>query len=177
MLDKKRINEAQSNLKRYLTEGLIKEIKIKDSRVQNILLNNCHESLKVAELLNNGNYSNLWTIVTSYYSMYYAANAVLYGIGYKVGEQISHKVTADALIVYVMSKLEVSFLEDYEEAKEEALELSKNRASELVEDFDRERSKRSRFQYSTTEMVLKSKAQTSLVRAKKFIAEMEKLLS
>ncbi len=176
MLDKNRIKEAQSNVTRYLSEGIIRKAQFKNPSVKKILIDNCNESLKVAELLFKNNNSNLWTIVTSYYAMYYISNAVLYNLGYKVGEQISHKVTADALLVYVREKLKQSLFEDYEEAKAEALELSGNRANELLEDFDRERSKRSRFQYTTTEIALKSKAQTSLERAKKFIAEMEKLL-
>lgn len=177
MLDKKRIQEAQSNVRNYLADGLMKKVAMKDQVATKILLNNSHESLKIAELLDKDNHSNLWTIVTSYYAMYYIAKAVLYEFGYKVGEQISHKVTADALIVCVMPKLTASLLAEYEEAKEEALELSGNKAHEMIESFDLERDKRSRFQYSITEVVLKSKAQTSLARAKKFIAEIEKLLN
>lgn len=108
--------------------------------------------------------------------MYYISNAVLYYLGYKVGDKISHKVTADALIVYATKKLKESLLEDYEEAKSDALEISGNKAEALIEHFDFEREKRSRFQYSTSETALKSKAQTSLERAKKFVFEMKKLL-
>jgi len=108
--------------------------------------------------------------------MYYIANAVLYDLGYKVGDKVSHKVTADALIVYATKKLKESLLEDYEEAKADALEISGNKADSLIEHFDFEREKRSRFQYSTSEIALKSKSQTSLVRAKRFVFEMKKLI-
>ena len=138
MLDKKRIEEARNNANRYLTEKLITKVDFINPSIKQILLNNCYESLRVAELLNNGNHSNLWTIVSSYYSMYYIANAVLYEIGYKVGEQISHKVTSDALIAYAMQKLKQSLLEDYEEAKAEALEISGNKANEIMENLSKD---------------------------------------
>src|SRR3989344_3145813 len=174
MLDKKRIDEAKRNINAYLREGKVIKISFKDNSIKKILVDNSDESLRVAELLNKGDNSNLWTIVCSYYAMYYISKAVLYEIGYKIGEEISHKVTADALIVYVTDKLKKSLMEEYEEAKEEALELSGNKANELLDDYDREKNKRSRFQYSLTETALKRKANTSLERAKKFILEMKK---
>jgi len=176
MLSKERINEAKGNVSRYLKEGMLKKITIKEPSVGKILVNNCNESLTVAESLSKSNMSNLWVIVCSYYSMYYIANAVLYEFGYKVGDKVSHKVTADALIVYAIKRLKESLLEDYEEAKSDALEISGNKAEMLIEHFDFEREKRSRFQYSTSETALQSKAQTSLERAKKFVFEMKKLL-
>lgn len=149
MLSKERVNEAKTNVSQYLKEGMLKKITIKESSVGKILINNCNESLTIAESLSKSNMSNLWVIVCSYYSMYYIANTVLYNLGYKVGDKISHKVTADALIVYATKKLKESLLEDYEEAKSDALEISGNKAEELIGHFDFEREKRSRFQYST----------------------------
>jgi hypothetical protein len=105
------------------------------------------------------------------------ANAVLYHFGYKVGDKISHKVTADALIVYAKNKLKKSLLEEYEEVKEEALEIVGLKAEEIIELFDLERIKRSRVQYSTTEQAKNEKAKTSLERAKRFVFEMEKLIN
>lgn len=104
--------------------------------------------------------------------MFYIANAVLYKLGYKVGSKIAHKVTADALIVYIKNKLTSNLLEDYEIANEEAMAISDN----IMQNFDLERLKRSKFQYETTEEIKQGKAETSLNRAKEFIAEMEKLL-
>lgn len=176
MLDKKRIDEAVKNVKFYLQEGMLKKSGVKEESIMRLLLANCKESLKVAEILFNNDYSNLWTIVCSYYSMYYIARAVLYGLGYGTGENRTHKVVSDALIVYVRDKLKESLIEDYEESKDEALEISGNKADELLEDFDFERAKRSRFQYSATEVVMKAKAKTSLERAKRFVFEMEKFL-
>lgn len=176
MLDAKRIKEAESNVRSYLAEGLIKKVSKPDLRVKNVLIKNSEESLKVAETLFKNEYSDLWTIVCSYYAMYYVANAVLYTTGYKVGDRVSHKVTADALIVYVRNKLKDSLIEDYEEAKHQAMEIAGLKADELVEYFDYERIKRGRIQYSTTEEVKRAKAKTSLERAKTFVFEMKKLL-
>jgi uncharacterized protein (UPF0332 family) len=176
MLDEKRVNEAHDNVKMYLADNMLEKSKITDQRITNIWVCNHKESLKVASLMLENSYSSLWAIVCSYYSMYYLANAVLYRLGYKVGDKVSHKVTADALIVYVKDKLKSSFLEDYEEAKQEAMGIAGHKADELVESFDFERVKRNRIQYSTTETAKRAKAQTSLERARKFAFEMEKLL-
>ncbi|MCX6748786.1 MAG: HEPN domain-containing protein [Candidatus Pacearchaeota archaeon] len=176
MLDKKRVEEAQANVRNYLNEGLLTKRGFEDI-VYNILVNNAKESLETANFLAKNNKSSLWIIVSSYYSMFYIANAALCKLGYKVGDKIPHKVTSDALIVYVKDKLKQSLLEDYEEMKEEALLLAKNKAEGLIEDFDRERGKRGFIQYKTKEPAKISKAETSLKRASEFMFEMEKLIS
>ncbi len=173
MLDEKRIKEAERNIKSYLEDGLIKKDTF-NSSVFSILLKNAKDSIDVSDFLLVNNKSDLWIIVAAYYSMYYFANAVIYRQGYKVGDKISHKVTSDALIVFVRHKLKRSLLEDYEKAQEEALASIK--ADSLLENFDKERDKRSRIQYETKEFELHSKARTSLARAKEFIFEMEKLI-
>lgn len=175
MLDKERLKEAENNVKSYLAEGLLKKAAM-NRQVMDILLKNAKESLRVAEQINQENLSELWVIVCSYYAMYYFANAVLLKRGYKVGEKIVHKVTADALIVYVRGKLKESLLEKYEETKEEALNIAGMKADSLIESFDLERSKRGKIQYKTIEIEKQSKAQTSLQRAKEFTRELEKLL-
>jgi uncharacterized protein (UPF0332 family) len=176
MLDERRIKEAEVNVKNYFREGLLKKVKKRDANVLRILRKNAEESLRTADLLLTGSYSTLWAVVCSYYAMYYIANSVLYSIGYKVGHRISHKVTSDTLIVYVKEKLRESLLEEFEDTQEEALEIAGLRADELVESFDLERLKRSRFQYEMSEEIKRSKAETSLGRAKKFVFDMEKLL-
>jgi hypothetical protein len=175
MLNEKRIKEAESNVKFYLSEGLLKK-EYFNTLVFNVLMANSNESIETATFLSNNKKSNLWIIVSSYYSMFYIANAVLYKFGYKVGDKISHKVTSDALIVYVRNKLKDNFIEDYEEIKEEALLIAKNKAEGLLEDFDSERKKRGFIQYQTKEVEKASKAETSLKRAKQFLYEMNSLL-
>ena len=175
MLSKERIKEAEINVKSYLEEGLLKKV-TGNTDVLNIFIKNARESLKVADELFQKNLSDLWIIVCSYYSMYYYANAILLKIGYKVGDKIVHKVTSDALIFYVREKLKESFIEEYEETKEEALNLAGIKADAIVESFDFERTKRNFIQYRTLEIQKKSKAKTSLQRAKEFALEIGKLL-
>ncbi|MEK6906855.1 MAG: hypothetical protein AABW81_04515 [Nanoarchaeota archaeon] len=175
MLDKRRIKEAEANVKSYLSEGLIKK-SLTNKKVVDILLKNSRESLIVAEEIYQKNLSDLGVIVCSHYSMFYIANAVLYKSGYKIGEKIVHKVTSDALIVYVRKKLKENFIEEYENAKDEALNLAGIKADSLLESFDLEKNKRSFIQYETEEVEKHSKAKTSLQRAKLFVKEMEKLL-
>ncbi len=117
MLDKNRVKEAENNVRSYLDEGLLKKAII-NKQVMNILLRNAKESLRVAEEVHQKELSELWVIVCSYYAMYYYANAVLLKFGYKVGDKIVHKVTSDALIVYIRGKLKESLIEEYEQAKE-----------------------------------------------------------
>ena len=175
MLDKNRIKEAEENVKSYLIEGLLKKT-VLNKQVRDILLRNAKESLRVAEEIHQLNLSDLWVIVCSYYSMYYYANAILLKLGYKVGEKIVHKVTSDAIIVYVRGKLREFLIEEYEEAKNEALNLAGLKADALIESFEFERNKRSLIQYKTIEIEKQSKAKTSLQRAKEFTREMEKLI-
>ena len=177
MLNEKRLKEAESNVKGYLEDGLIWKYKDPRQEILETYQRNYQESLGVAQKLFEQNLSNLWIIVISYYSMYYITNAVLYKIGYKIGSKVSHKVTADALIVFVRNKLKKNLLEDYEQAKEEALEIIGRKTDEIIESFDREMEKRSTFQYESTEEIKRTKANTSLERAKRFVFEMKKLLS
>ncbi|MEK6937425.1 MAG: hypothetical protein AABX04_00125 [Nanoarchaeota archaeon] len=173
MLTKERINEAESNVRSYLEDGLLKKA-VMNKPIIDILLRNAKESLRVAEEVQN--LSELWVIVCSYYAMYYYANAVLLKFGYKVGEKIVHKVTSDAVIAYIRKKLKESLIEEYEETKEEALNLAGMKADSLIESFEFERNKRRIIQYETIEIEKQSKAKTSLNRAKEFTKEMEKLL-
>ena len=175
MLTDKRIKEAESNVKSYIEDGLLKKA-IMDKQVINILLRNAKESLRVADEVYKQNLSELWVIVCSYYAMFYYANAVIFMLGYKIGDKIVHKVTSDALIVYVKGKLKESFIEEYEETKEEALNLAGLKADALIESFEYERNKRSLIQYKTIEIEKQTKAKTSLQRAKEFALEIGKLL-
>lgn len=175
MLDKKRVKEAEDNVRSYLEEGLLKKAAM-NKQVMNILLRNARESLRVAEEVHQKNLSDLWVIVCSYYAMYYYANAVLLKLGYKVGERVVHKVTSDAIIVYVRGKLKESLIEEYEQTKEEALNLAGMKADSLIESFEFERNKRGLIQYRTIEIEKQSKAKTSLQRAKEFAKEMDKLI-
>lgn len=170
------IKEAEKNIRQYMEDNLLFKYETFRSEVLDTYKRNYKESLDIAKKLFEENLSNLWVVVCSYYSMYYIANAVLYKIGYKIGSKVSHKVTSDALIVFVRNKLKKSLIKDYEEAKEEALDIIGIKTDEIISDFDKEMEKRSFFQYETTEEIKKSKAKTSLERAKRFVFEMENLI-
>lgn len=171
MLSNERIKEVEANVKSYLSDGLMKKESFK-SIVFETYMRNHRESLIAARRLFTENVSNLWVVVMSYYSMFYIANALLCKIGYKVGTKVAHKVTADALIVFVRNKLKNSLIEDYELASSEALELTDN----LLTNYDSERLKRSFFQYESTEEIKHAKAKTSLDRAEEFSKEIEKMM-
>ncbi|MBU4502304.1 MAG: hypothetical protein KKA79_06915 [Nanoarchaeota archaeon] len=112
MLDKRRIKQAQKNLSIYIEDRLIRKTKETREKILETYKRNCRESLEVAEKLLKEDVSYLWVIVGSYYSMYYITNAVLYHMGYKVGDKIVHKVTSEALIVLIKDKLKKKMLED-----------------------------------------------------------------
>ncbi|MEA3229998.1 MAG: hypothetical protein U9P44_03710 [archaeon] len=103
-------------------------------------------------------------------------NAVLLHIGYKVDSKIAHKVTCDSLIVLVLDKLRKELIEEYENMQNDAAEIESSRAEELIQNYEFERRKRSRFQYDMSEDIKHNKAITSLERAKEFIFEMKKLV-
>lgn len=175
MIDSKKRKQAKNNFDTYLGEGLIK--KSKNPIAQEMYTKNADMSINVAaDLLKSPLKPHLWTIVVSYYAMFYSANAVLLKLGYKVNNKIVHKVTHDALIVLVLDKLTDELLEEYEVAQQEAMELASVKAESVVEDYGFELDKRSRFQYNMLEEMKESKAKTSFERAKRFVFEMNRLL-
>jgi len=175
MIDDKRKKEAQSNFTRYLQEGLLR--KESNELAKSKYLENADLSLKVStELVQSQLKPYLWVIVTSYYSMFYMANAVLLHYGYKTQDRIAHKVTSDALIVLVLDRLKKELLEDYETMQKDALEIAGAKAESVIESYSLELDKRSRFQYDMLEQTKENKAQTSLKRASAFVFELKKLL-
>src|SRR3989338_1441676 len=175
MIDAERKKQAQQNLAQYLQDGLIK--KGKNETAKAMYLKNAETSLHLAEdCIRSSLKPYLWTVVISYYSMFYIANAVLLDLGYKTSHKIVHKVTNEALIALVMDKVKKGLLEEYESAKEDAMDLASIKSEEVIESYGLEMDKRSRFQYEMTESIQEQKAQTSLKRAKQFMFEMKKLL-
>jgi len=172
MVDKK---EARQNFAQYLQEGLLK--KEKNEIAKAMYMKNADLSLSLAgECMNSSLRPYIWVVVMSYYSMFYIANAVLLELGYKTGNKIVHKVTNDALIVLVLDKLKKGLLEEYETAKEDAMEIASIKSEEIIGFYSMELDKRSRFQYKMTESIQEQKANTSLKRARLFMLEMKKLL-
>ncbi len=122
----------------------------------------------------------LWVVNASYYSMFYMARALLESEGIKLKSEVSiHSLTFDAVInfFYLNGKLQKRLLEDFAESLEEASEiLGKQKADSLMEDYFFEKGKRAMFTYRTEEIVIKTKAKTSLERARKFIKEIKKII-
>jgi uncharacterized protein (UPF0332 family) len=201
MIEKERIEEAKRNVKQYLDEGLLR-IKDKDApKFVDFFMKNAESSLQTASILQEISdqqvlkstlkvgsdfESYLWVIVSSYYSMFYAATALLASQGMRVTGQIVHKVTADALIHFFVSNERLAkLLEQYEEAKEAGLELigreermksMQKKANELIVAYESERKKRSRFQYDIGVQAKRGYAQTSLERAREFVFEISKIV-
>ena len=201
MIEKKRIEEAQRNAKQYIDEGLLK-IKDKDApRFVGFFMKNAESSLQTASMLHeisdqqglkatlkvsNDFESYLWVIVSSYYSMFYAATALLASQGIRATGQIVHKVTGDALIHFFVSNEKLAkLLEQYEEAqavgleligREELMKSMQKKADELIVAYESERKKRSKFQYDIGVQAKRGYAQTSLERAKEFVFEIRKIL-
>jgi uncharacterized protein (UPF0332 family) len=170
MLDRKKAREDYSQ---HLADGLLKKERNETAKV--MYVKNADISIQLAdECMTSELKPHMWVVVISYYSMFYIANAVLLELGYRTGDRLVHKVTNDALIVLVTDRVRDGLLDEYEDAKDEALAIA--RAEEIVGLYGLERGKRSRLQYEMTESVKKEKAATSLLRAKRFLLEMKKLL-
>lgn len=170
-MDAKRIEKAKLNFNNYLVDSLITKTKF-NKIIYETYLRNSYESLKSAELLFKQKIP-LWTIVTSYYSMFYIANALIYLKGYKTKHKIVHQIINETLIALCLKDIHINLLQGYEEEKEKALGL----AETLLENYEYEKNKRSRFQYETTDEIKLSKAKTSLKRAKEFVTIIRKILS
>ncbi len=201
MIEKERIDEAKRNVKQYIDEGLLK-VKDKDAqKFVSFFMKNAESSLQTASILqeisdeailkntlkvSNDFESYLWVIVSSYYSMFYAATALLASQGTRATGQIVHKVTGDALVHFFVSNEKLAkLLEQYEEAQAVGLELigrdelmrrMQKKADELIIAYENERRKRSKFQYDMGVQAKRGFAQTSLERAKEFVFEISKIV-
>ncbi|MDA3836864.1 MAG: HEPN domain-containing protein [Nanoarchaeota archaeon] len=176
MIDEKRIKIAKRSFDRFLKEGLLK--REKNETAFQMYLNNADLSLKVAiKLLNDEKLKPyLWVIVSSYYSMFYMANAVLLNMGYRIGKESVHAVTNEALITLVLKNLRKELLSEYGKIMEDVLSISSSKATEIIKSYSNERNKRAIFQYEISEDIKERKAKTSVQRAKEFNFEMRKLL-
>lgn len=197
------MKKAESNVARYLKEGLLKK-DAENVQFSGFYMANAKTALLVAMHLQKlstdtetkkkngfpeGFECFLWVIVLSYYSMFYTANAALAKIKIKVGEKIAHKVTQDALIVYFIKnkRLAKYLLEEYESTKNEVLslmglteeELLKEfqvKAEGLIATFDYQRRKRGEFQYEIKTPAKENIAKLALERAERFIQEMTNII-
>jgi len=192
MRDDAKLNEAQSRVKQYLDNGVIKTKQQKE--FVDFFLSNAEKSLNSANALYDLSTDKdmqqktgyidfdgfLWVVNACYYSMFYMARALLEKEGIKIKSDLSvHAITFDAVIVffYINGKLQKKLIEDFADAKDEAGELlGKQKADQLIEDYFWEKGKRATFTYNTKEIVIKAKAATSIERAKRFNQEIKKIL-
>ncbi|MDO8622900.1 MAG: hypothetical protein Q7R52_01535 [archaeon] len=192
MLENKQIDEARRNAIKSISSGNI--IKTKESNYTDFFIKNAKDSLDSAKVLFDisvdekikntigiPNFNGfLWVINSSYYSMFYMARALLESIGVKIKTDESvHFLVFNALIYYFYSngKLEKHFIEDFENAQAESSEiLGREKAKEIISNYSSEKDKRAKFTYEIGEIAMKSKAETSLNRAKKFNEEVRKIL-
>ena len=64
-----------------------------------------------------------------------------------------------------------------EQIEEEATELAQLKSDSMIENFDFERGKRNKYQYSISDKIKYSKAQTSFKRAKEFVYAIEEIIT
>jgi uncharacterized protein (UPF0332 family) len=201
MIEKERLEQATRNLKTYISDGLLKTGDKDAAKFVDFFMSNAEASLRTASVLQEISdqetlkqtlkvgsdfESYLWVIVSSYYSMFYAATAILAKQGVRATGQIVHKVTADALIHFFASNEKLAkLLEQYEEAqtvglelvgREELMKRMQKKADELIISYEGERKKRSKFQYDIGVQAKRGYAQTSLERARLFVFEIRKLI-
>ncbi|MCX6816054.1 MAG: hypothetical protein NT120_04350 [Candidatus Aenigmarchaeota archaeon] len=198
-LDANEIRKIEGNVKAYLQDGILK----KDPSAKDLVgiyMQNAERSFATASLLLDISDSSelkkankmepdfetyIWVLVASYYSMFYAANALLAKSGLRTSEKIAHKATSDALVVYFIlnNKLAKSMYESYQESMSIAMDLTKQdmetfmkKAESLASALEDERRKRGKFQYNMKLEMKRSKAVTSLERAREFIKEIRTLV-
>ncbi len=192
MIDEKRLKEAESRIKQYISDGVIKS---KENPEQvDFFIKNAEDSIdsakalfelstdpKKQEFFGFTSFNGLlWVVNASYYGMFYMARALLENFGIKIKTDLSvHAVTFDAIIYYfyLNGKLQKEFLQDFIEAKEDAAELlGKQKADELIEEYFFEKNKRSTFTYNMGMALVQSKAKTSLERAQRFRRELKRII-
>lgn len=152
MLEEKKLKESGDRVKQYQNDGIVK--KGKPEYVE-FFLKNADDSID-------------------------SAKAMIESEGIKIKTNISiHGVTFDTLVsyFYLTGKLQKEFLYNFIEAKEDAAEiLGKQKADELIEEYFFEKKKRGTFTYDMGEILIKTKAKTSLERAQKFRTELKKII-
>lgn len=196
----KRVKEAENVIKNLINEEKIIKLSEQEKiRFVAFYRKQANLSLIAADLLYNisiekaskefhklnENYECfLWVINTAYYSMFYAAHALLAYRGIRIpSEQGIHKITAHALVYFCIKNnfIAKELYEQFVDSQIEAAELLnledfKERAIDLTTKYFYESEKRSSFTYETEEEAKQRHAFTSLKRAKEFLNEIEKII-
>jgi hypothetical protein len=193
MIEGKKLKEIESRVKQYIAKGIIKTKERPE--YTGFFLKNAENSINSAKVLFEisanpekqkvfgftGFDGFLWVVNAGYYSMFYMVRALLESEGIKIKSDLSiHATTFDAIIYYfyLTGKLQKQLLDDFIDAKKDAAEiLGKQKADELMEDYFFEKKKRAVFTYDMGAILVKSKAETSLKRAQRFIVEIRKIIA
>lgn len=187
MLDNKKKEESNKIIKQLISENKI--IKPKQG-TKEFFMNKADNSLQISkrifEISENPKdvlTGYMWVINSAYYSMFFAATTLLAYFNHKINVEVGiHKLTYHALIYYFLiddNKLQKHFIEQYKEAFEEAeelLQISEEKAVEMLENFSFEISKRKKFTYDEGLIAERNKAKTSLERAEKFLFEVKRII-
>ncbi|HLC84735.1 MAG TPA: hypothetical protein VJH22_03000 [Candidatus Nanoarchaeia archaeon] len=194
MIDQQRIEQAEKNVADYIQQGWLFTKRKDIAQYTSFFLKNAETSLLTAKALMELSTDSkkkqsfalqddfetyLWVVVSSYYSMFYSALALLADNQFKIGDKLVHKVVSDTLIAHFLKNQKLAKLLDaYEEARDEALQIvgSQERAKDLVESYEFERKKRGDLQYELGSVAKQNLATTSLQRAGKFVAEIRTIL-
>lgn len=186
MLEDKRIKESSPIIRELIKEGRI--VKPKEGSVE-FFMEKSSQSIAVASRLlelenEEALTADMWVINASYYAMFFAATSLLARFGHRIKTEAGiHKLTYHALVHFFVvedNKLKKHFMEEYKNAAgeaEELLQLSERKTEEWIRSFGNEMSKRKIFTYDLGKTAEKKKAETSLTRAKNFVAEVEKIIS
>ena len=125
-----------------------------------------------------------WVINAAYYSMFYAATALLAHYHHHLNiEQGIHTLTYHAMVYYFLDndqKLPQRILEQYKSTTEDAtelLQLVEQKARVHVEQLKLESKKRKEFTYEMGKISIHTKANTSLQRAQEFLNFVKELVS
>jgi uncharacterized protein (UPF0332 family) len=184
-MDEKKLAESSKIIRQAISEGII--IKPKPN-VKSFFIKKAFDSIAVAKRLlslakEESLPAEMWVINASYYSMFFAATALLAEYGHKIDSETGiHKLTYHALVHYFVNedkKIEKHFIEEYKDAVKEAeelLQLCESKAKTLVSDFGYEMSKRKEFTYDLGKIAEMRKAETSFERARNFVQIAEKMV-
>ena len=136
MLDENKLKRIERRIPGYLRDGLI--TKNGEQKFVEFFLRNARNSLKTAEMLADASPKeskdpeeydgSLWVINAGYYSMFYAARAVLESAGIEIKtEQSVHGITFDAVVYYfyLNGKLEKKFEQEIKDIIQHFEERSK----------------------------------------------------
>lgn len=178
MIDTKSILESRKLIISLIDEGKIKKPK---EGVKDFFMGKAESSLEVSKRLMGLSDEldvYMWVINSSYYSMFFAASALLANFDHQINlEQGKHTITYHALVYYFIdqeNRLEKYFVEEFQRAQEQAEELLQiqeptEQLHEFVSSFKYENLKRKEFTYELGRFAAEGKAKTSLDRAKEFL--------